>query len=126
MIKIECCGLTATETKQIIDAKFAGKVETFTDSDMIAARKVKNKEVDFYLGSCMTGGGGSLATAIMTLGYSNCLVISKQGNCPDEKKIRNMVYGGNHIAFGYVKNHTEQVVPALVGALIDKSEGKPE
>ena len=126
MIKIECCGLTATETKQIIDAKFAGKVEAFTDSDMVAARKVKNKEVDFYLGSCMTGGGGSLATAIMVLGYGNCLVVSRQGNCPDAKKIRHMIYDGNHVAFGYVKTHTEQVVPALVEALIDKSEGKPE
>ena len=78
MIKIECCGLTSTETKRIIDTQFAGLVETFTDSDMIAARKVKSGDVDFYLGSCMTGGGGSLATAIMTLGYSNCLTVSKQ------------------------------------------------
>ena len=126
MIKIECCGLTSTETKRIIDTQFAGLVETFTDSDMIAARKVKSGDVDFYLGSCMTGGGGILATAIMTLGYSNCLTVSKQGNCPNAEKIRHMVYAGNHKAFGYVKTHTEQVVPALVQALIDKSEGKPE
>lgn len=126
MIKIECCGLTATQTKQIIDAKFAGQVETYTDSDMIAARKVKSGEIDYYLGSCMTGGGGSLATAIMVLGYSNCLTVSKQGNCPNAQKIRQMVYSGKHKAFGYVKTHTEQVVPALVQALIDKTEGKPE
>ena len=125
-MKIECCGLTSTQTKQIIDKEFAGKVETLTDPDMVAARKVKANEVDYYLGSCMTGGGGSLATAIMVLGYGNCLVVSKQGNCPNESKIRHMVYSGNHKAFGYVKTHTEQVVPALVRALIDKAEGKPE
>ena len=126
MLKIECCGLTATQTKQIIDNQHEGVVETLLDPDMVAARKVKAGEVDYYLGSCMTGGGGSLATAIMVLGYGNCLVVSKQGNCPNEAQIRHMVYNGNHKAFGYVKTHTDQVVPALVKALIDKAEGKPE
>ena len=125
-MKIECCGLTATQTKQLIDKEYTGTVETLTDPDMVAARKVKNGEADFYLGSCMTGGGGSLATAIMVLGYGNCLVVSKQGKCPNDKEIRHMVYSGNHKAFGYVKSHTEQVVPALVKALVDKTEGKPE
>ena len=125
-MKIECCGLTATQTKQIIDKDFEGKVETLVDPDMVAARKVKAGEVDYYLGSCMTGGGGSLATAILVLGYGNCLVVSKQGKCPSPQEIRHMVYQGNHKAFGYVKTHTEQVVPAIVQALVDKHEGKPE
>lgn len=123
MIKIECCGLTATQTKQIIDKQFAGRVETLTDPDMIAARKVKSGEVDFYLGSCMTGGGGSLATAIMVLGYSNCLTVSKQGNCPKPDQIKEMILKGNHKAFGYVKGHTENVVPAIVEALLEKTQG---
>ncbi|MBO7698328.1 MAG: DUF2620 family protein [Erysipelotrichaceae bacterium] len=125
-MKIECCGLTATQTKQLIDKDFEGQIETLVDPDMVAARKVKAGEVDYYFGSCMTGGGGSLATAIMVLGYGNCLVVSKQGNCPNEQQIRHMVYSGNHKAFGYVKTHTEQVVPALTRALLDKAEGKPE
>ncbi len=126
MMKLECCGLSSTQTKQIIDAKFGDKVETLVDPDMIAARKVKSGEIDYYLGSCMTGGGGSLATAIMVLGYGNCLVVSKQGKCPTEKEIRHMIYNGNHKAFGYVKTHTEIVVPAIVKALIDKAEGVAE
>ena len=126
MLKIECCGLTSLQTKQIIEKEFAGKAEAYINPDMIAARHIKNGESDYYLGSCMTGGGGSIATAIMVLGYGNCLTVSKQGNCPNAKQIRHMVYSGNHNAFGYVKSHTEQVVPALVQALIDKSEGKPE
>lgn len=126
MIKFECCGLSSTQTKQIIDAKFKDQTETFVDPDMVAARRVKNGEIDYYLGSCMTGGGGSLATAIMVLGYGNCLVVSKQGNCPNEKQVRHMIYNGNHKAFGYVKTHTEIVVPAIVQALIDKAAGKPE
>lgn len=126
MLKIECCGLSSKETCDIIRKKFAGEVEVYDDPDMIAARKVKNNEIDYYLGSCMTGGGGSLATAIMVLGYSNCLVVSKQGNCPNEAKIRHMIYSGNHKAFGYVKTHTDIVVPAIVQALIDKSQNKPE
>ncbi len=126
MLKIECCGLTSTQTKQIIDKAFPGQVETLVDPDMIAARLVKKGDVDFYLGSCLTGGGGSLATAIMVLGYGNCLTVSKQGKCPSAQEIRHMIYAGNHKAFGYVKDHTEMLVPPLVQALIDKSEGKPE
>ena len=51
MLKIECCGLTALQTKQIIEKKFPGLVEASLDPDMIAARKVKSGDVDFYLGS---------------------------------------------------------------------------
>ncbi len=126
MLKLECCGLTATQTKQIIEKKFAGQVEALADPDMIAAKKVKKGEVDYYLGSCMTGGGGSIATAIMVLGYGNCLTVSRQGKLPSAQEIRHMVYTGSHKAFGYVKDHTETLVPALVQALVDKAEGKPE
>lgn len=126
MLKIECCGLSATQTKQIIEKEFAGRAEALSVSDMIAARRVKSGETDFYLGSCQTGGGGSLATAIMVLGYSNCLVVSRQGKCPTAKEIRHMVYAGKHKAFGYVKEHTDVVVPAVVQALVDRAEGKPE
>lgn len=126
MLKLEVCGLAATKTTQIINQEFAGQVEVLNDPDKIAVRKVKSGEVDFYLGSCETGGGASLAVAFATLGFKNCLTVSRQGNMPDEKKIRQLVYSGDHKAFGYVHSHTEKVVPALVKALIDKSEGKPE
>jgi len=126
MLKIECCGLTAAETKNIILKDFADSVEPLSDPDMIAARKVKAGEVDYYLGSCMTGSGGSLATAIMVLGYGNCLVVSRQGKLPTPAEIRHMVYAGNHKAFGFVKDHTSVVVPAVVKALVDKTEGRPE
>lgn len=126
MLKIECCGLSSTQTKQIIEKDFASEVEAVAGPDMVAARRVKSGESDFYLGSCMTGSGGSLATAIMVLGYSNCLVVSKQGKCPSEKEIRHMIYTGKHKAFGFVRDHTDIVVPAIVQALVDKADGKPE
>lgn len=126
MLKIECCGLSSAQTKQIIEKNFADKVEALAGPDMVAARRVKAGETDYYLGSCMTGAGGSLATAIMVLGYSNCLVVSRQGKCPSAKEIRHMVYAGKHKAFGYVKEHTELVVPAVVQALVDRADGKPE
>ncbi len=121
MLKIECCGLSSAETKHIIDDNFKGQVEAYTDPDMVAARKVKNGEMDYYLGSCMTGGGGSLATAMMILGYNKCVVVSKQGNCPDEKKVKEIIGAGEYKAFGYVKSHTEQIVVSIVRALLEKS-----
>ena len=126
MLKLEVCGLGATKTTDIIKKQFAGQVEVINDADRIAVRKVKNGEADYYLGSCETGGGASLAAAFAVLGFKNCLTVSRQGLVPDEKKIRHMIYGGTHKAFGYVHTHTEKVVPALVQALLDKAEGKPE
>ena len=126
MLKIECCGLTSTETKHLIEKNFPGEVEAYSDADMIAARKVKSGEMDFYLGSCQTGGGGSLAIAIPVLGYANTIVVSRQGKCPDAKTIRNLVYSNNKKAFGYVNTHTDKVVVPLVRALVDKAEGRPE
>ena len=48
MLKIECCGLTSTQTRQIIEKQFAGQVEPLTDPDMVAARSVKKGDVDFW------------------------------------------------------------------------------
>ena len=126
MLKIQVCGLSARESMEVIKNLYPDDVEVFNDPDSIAARKVKNGEMDYYLGSCLTGGGGSLAIAIPTLGYTNCLVVSKQGNLPNEAKIREMVYKGNHKAFGYVMTHYKEVVPPLVKALIDKNNGLPQ
>lgn len=124
-MKIECCGLSSTQIAKIIKEQFP-EVEVFEDPDSIAARKVKKGEVDYYLGSCMTGGGGSLATAIAVLGYGNCLVVTRQGNMPTPEKIRHMIYAGKHKAFGYVQSHTEKVVPVIVKALLDRDSGKAE
>ena len=126
MLKIECCGLTSLQIKQIIEKQFPDDCIPMEHPDMIAARNVKNGESDYYLGSCMTGGGGSIATAIMVLGYGNCLTVSRQGQCPSDKEVRHMVYSGNHKAFGFIKGHTEQIVPVLVKALVDKAAGRPE
>ena len=45
MLKIECCGLTAAQTKQIIEKNFGDKVEALADPDMVAAKKVKSGEI---------------------------------------------------------------------------------
>lgn len=126
MLKLEVCGLAATKTTQLINEKFANDVEVLNDADKIAVRKVKNGEADYYLGSCETGGGASLAAAFAVLGFKNCLTVSRQGLIPDSKKVRHLVYSGDHKAFGYVHTHTEKIVPVLVQALLDKASGKPE
>ena len=40
--------------------------------DVSAAMDIKQGRADYYLGACLTGGGGALAMAIAILGYDAC------------------------------------------------------
>ena len=122
MLKIACCGLASTRMKNIIEKNFiADEVEVITLPDIQAVRKIKAGEIDYYFGTCHTGGGGSLATAIAILGYTNCLVLSRYGYCPKEAEVKEKVANGNHKAFGMVEAHTEMLTIPLVKALLEKN-----
>ncbi|MBQ4343482.1 MAG: DUF2620 family protein [Erysipelotrichaceae bacterium] len=123
MLKIACCGLAATRMKMIIEKNFSKEeVEVLTLPDTQAVRKVKSGEADYFFGTCHTGGGGSLATAIAILGYSNCLVLSRYGYCPKETEVKEKVAGGNHKAFGMVEGHVDKLIIPLVKALLEKNK----
>lgn len=77
--------------------------------DISAAIDVKSGKADYYLGACLTGGGGALAMPIAMLGYAYCKVLSSA----DKSDIAQALDSGVK-AFGFTPQMTRQIVPPLV------------
>lgn len=97
----------------------AGKFELTIKNDLEAAMAMQQKQYDYYIGACNTGGGGALAMAIALLGADNCATISMPGMIKDDAFIQEEVKKGK-IAFGFTAQHTDQVLPVLVKAILEK------
>jgi len=95
-------------------------VQVTEGSDVEAAMAVKSGKADYYLGACLTGGGGvAMATAL--LGRSNCLVASMPGRPPKADEIERAVQGGVK-AFGFTADHAEQAVKLILKAIMEAQE----
>ncbi|NPV71052.1 MAG: DUF2620 domain-containing protein [Firmicutes bacterium] len=96
------------------------RVEAIALSDIEAAMEVKSGRADYYLGACLTGGGG-LAMAIALLGIERCVTVSSPGRPPKPEEIRKHVRAGKK-AFGFTADHAEAAVPAIIQALLEVAE----
>ncbi len=88
-----------------------GLAVSVTD-DINAAMDIKRGAADFYLGACLTGGGGALAMAIAILGYNACKALDSA----DSDAIAAALDAGVR-AFGFTPQLINQVVPAIVTEL---------
>ena len=95
------------------------QVQVTIKSDIDAAMAVKTQQADYYLGACLTGGGGALAMAIALLGMPQCATISMPGNIRSDAEILQEVQDGKK-AFGFTGQHAEQVLPVLIAALLER------
>lgn len=94
-------------------------VELSIKNDLEAVSALKNGKFDFYVGACNTGGGGALAMAMALLGNQLCKTISMPGKIfPDEEIIKAVNEG--KVAFGFVDQHAEKVLPVLLDAIVNK------
>ena len=76
----------------------------------------------YYIGACITGGGGALAMAIALLGAVKCATISMPGKIIPDEEIVQAVESGK-IAFGFTAQHMEEVLPVLLTAIMTTSGG---
>ena len=111
------------EIKQKLEDLFGDKATMVILSDIEAANKIKQGEADYYIGACNTGGGGALSLAIALLGYDKCATLSMPSNIKSEEEIIQEVQS-EKLAFGFTASHKDQVLPLLVKALLEKSEGR--
>lgn len=104
-------------------AKKAGGdlVEIEIHSDMAGAKKVKNGEADYYIGSCWSGHGGALSIAIGVLGYSNCTMVTTASGVPTPQQIKAKVNEKDWKAFGINAAHAANAIPHIVEALLIKN-----
>jgi hypothetical protein len=122
MIRIVVGG--AVSKKEIADkVKELGgdKVSVEIKSDIDAAIAVKSGKADYYLGACVTGGGGALAMAIAILTYQKCAVISASGRPPQKEEVEKAVKEGK-LAFGFANDHIDRAVSYILEAIFKNKE----
>ena len=119
MIKIVIGGQMNKKKIENLVKEYGGdKVEVTVKGDLNAAMDVKNGLVDYYLGSCETGGGGSLAMAIAMLGADKTATLSSPSSTMSKEEIEEKVKDGK-IAFGFTVPSTKTVLKHLIPAIIE-------
>jgi hypothetical protein len=94
-----------------------GKAEIAVMSDIEATMAIKNKQADYYFGSCATGAGGALGIATGLLGRDKCISVSLTGKVLSQDEITAAVKSGK-VAFGFVNYDAERVIPMLLKAIL--------
>ncbi len=119
-MKIAIAGQVEKEKVLEVAKKHAKEqIEFVVLSDLEGAMALKNKEVDYYLGACMTGGGGALAMTIALVGIEKCITVASPSNTLSESEITKAFEEGK-TAFGFVSQAIENVVPTIIN-LINKT-----
>lgn len=121
MIKIACCGMNSKRIREVIEAAGEGKFEPKVMSDMQGAMAVKGGKCDYYIGTCQTGGGGSLGMAMGLLGPDNTKILATPNKVPTYEEVESVVGQGIR-AFGMPYDQIDGVVPMLVKAILKKTE----
>lgn len=85
-------------------------------SDIEATMAMKNKQADYYFGSCATGAGGALGIATGLLGKDKCVTVSMAGKVLSQDEITAAVKAGK-VAFGFVNYDAERVIPMILKAI---------
>ena len=120
-MKIVIGGMVEQDTIFELVKKIAGpNAEVTKKNDIEAAMDVKNGVADYYLGACHTGGGGALAMAIAIVGMNKCVTVSMPGKILNDEDIAKEVNNGKR-AFGFTAQHMDQVVPAILKAIMANS-----
>ncbi|WP_432748858.1 DUF2620 domain-containing protein [Pectinatus frisingensis] len=120
MIRIVVGGQVDKESIAEKIKKIGGdRVSVVIKSDIEAAMDIKNGNTDYYIGACLTGGGGALAMAIALLGLNQCATLSMPGKIRSDEEIIGEIDSGKK-AFGFTGQHADQVLPVVMNKLLDK------
>lgn len=88
------------------------KIKVEIKSDLDAAMAILNKQADYYLGACDTGGGGALAMAIGLLGIDKAKTIATVSSRKSDEEVKDMILNGV-VAFGFVQSQVEWAVKTI-------------
>ena len=107
------------DKKQIGDLlkKLSPQAEVAVMSDIEATMAIKNKQADYYFGSCATGAGGALGIATGLLGKDKCITVSMAGKLLSQDEITAAVKAGK-VAFGFVNYDAEKIIPMILKAIL--------
>ncbi|AFJ47343.1 DUF2620 domain-containing protein [Shimwellia blattae] len=116
MKKIGIAGLQRENIRDIIEKYAPGEFALFILRDIDAATRVKNGQLDYYIGACNTGAGAALSMAIAIIGFNRTCTIAKPGIQARAEQITDWV-GQGKVAFGLSVEHVDHAIPLLIAAL---------
>lgn len=119
MKKIGIVGLQREQIKAEIERSAPGLFECFILNDIEASLKIKNGQLDYYIGCCNTGAGAALSMAIAIIGFSKCCTIAKPAIQAKSDQIEKFISEGK-IAFGLSVEHVEHAIPMLLCQLANQ------
>lgn len=109
------------EIAKLINEIGGDQIEVTIESDLKAAQDLKNSKVDYYVGACETGSGGSLAMATAILGRDKTVSLATPGAIMSKDEIFQQVVDGK-IAFGFTTPSINKVLNSLIPILISKNK----
>ena len=98
-------------------------VQTSVSTDVKGALAVRKGEADYYIGSCWTGAGGSLAIATAVLGQSRTFIVSMPGLPANAERVRAAV-GENRVAFGISYDQMKPSVTCIIQSILEKESAR--
>lgn len=103
------------QIEQILKEKLP-EAELTIGSDLDGAMAMSGQTHDYYLGACMTGGGGALAMCISLLGSEKTLIIAGVTGKKSVAEIKDAIEVGK-VAFGMQMSDVEYGVNAFIEAI---------
>jgi hypothetical protein len=123
-IRVVVAGVDAPSMAKIAEEAGGGLIEAVATGDMQGARLVKKGQVDYYLGTCWSGGGGALAAATAILGAQQVGIAGTPGMSVTEERVVGFLAESRN-AFGFPYEQSKQAIPIIIQAILRHHAPRP-
>ena len=124
-IRIITAGVDADTNVRLVTEAGGALVEAASAGDLQGARLVRSGVVDYYLGTCWSGGGGALAAATALLGAERVAIVATPGMSVDRARVETFLSEGRQ-AFGFPYEQSKAAISTIVKAILAAhADGRP-
>lgn len=116
-IRIVTAGVDADTNVRLVTEAGGDRVQVASAGDLQGARLVRSGVVDYYLGTCWSGGGGALAAATALLGAERVGIVATPGMSVDRSRVESYLSEGRQ-AFGFPYEQSKAAISTIVKAII--------
>lgn len=121
-VRLVTAGVDAEGMARIANEAGGDAVQAVATGDMQGARLVRKGVVDYYLGTCWSGGGGALAAATAILGSEQVGIVATPGMAVDPARAASFIDAGKR-AFGFPYEQSRAAITAIVRAILNARNG---
>jgi len=116
-IRIVTAGVDADSNALLVTEAGGDRVEVASAGDLQGARLLRSGIVDYYLGTCWSGGGGALAAATALLGAERVAIVATPGMSVDLSRVESYLGEGRR-AFGFPYEQSKAAISTIVQAIL--------